>query len=103
MTATTTGAASQASTTPQANGNGQEPLQQVTDLQMHFPLTRGIIFQRKVGAVQAVDGVSFSVVPGGTLGLVGESGCGKSTIAKALVGLAQHTGRIEIAGQARQP
>ena len=48
MTATTTGAASQASTTPKSTGNGQEPLLQVTDLQMHFPLTRGIIFQRKV-------------------------------------------------------
>ncbi|HET7035874.1 MAG TPA: ATP-binding cassette domain-containing protein, partial [Thermomicrobiaceae bacterium] len=46
---------------------------------MHFPLTQGIIFQRKVGAVQAVDGVSFKVYKGETLGLVGESGCGKST------------------------
>ena len=71
MTATTTGAASQASATPQANGNGQEPLLQVNNLEMHFPLTRGIIFQRKVGAVQAVDGITFSVMPGETLGLVG--------------------------------
>src|SRR5690349_2692640 len=91
MTATTTGAASQASATPQANGNGPEPLLQVTDLEMHFPLTRGIIFQRKVGAVQAVDGVTFSVMPGETLGLVGESGCGKSTTGRAILQLYKPT------------
>jgi oligopeptide transport system ATP-binding protein len=51
--------------------NGQEPLLDVRDLVMHFPLTQGIIFQKKVGAVQAVDGVSLSVKKGETLGLVG--------------------------------
>jgi oligopeptide transport system ATP-binding protein len=61
-----------------SNGAG-ESLLSVNNLVMHFPLTRGIIFQRKVGAVQAVDGISFNVKPGETLGLVGESGCGKST------------------------
>ena len=91
MTATTTGTASQATPTPQANGNGTEPLLQVTDLEMHFPLTRGIIFQRKVGAVQAVDGVTFSVMPGETLGLVGESGCGKSTTGRAILQLYKPT------------
>ncbi len=51
----------------------------VEDLKKHFPVTRGIIFQKQIGAVQAVDGVSFTVREGETLGVVGESGCGKST------------------------
>ena len=51
----------------------------------------GIIFQRKVGAVQAVDGISFSVMPGETLGLVGESGCGKSTTGRAILQLYKPT------------
>ena len=55
-----------------------EPLIEVRDLVKHFPLRSGIIFQRQVGAVQAVDGVSFDVFEGETLGLVGETGCGKS-------------------------
>src|SRR3954466_12510376 len=61
-----------------SNGIG-EPLLTVNNLVMHFPLTQGIIFQRKVGAVQAVDGVSFEVKRGEPLGLVGESRCGKAT------------------------
>ncbi|HKG28273.1 MAG TPA: hypothetical protein VKB01_03990, partial [Thermomicrobiales bacterium] len=52
-----------------SNGAG-ESLLTVNNLVMHFPLTRGIIFQKKVGAVQAVDGISFNVKPGETLGLV---------------------------------
>ena len=51
----------------------------VTDLVKHFPIHGGLL-QRQVGAVRAVDGVSFSIAKGETLGLVGESGCGKSTI-----------------------
>jgi oligopeptide transport system ATP-binding protein len=70
--------------------NGQ-PLLDVRNLVMHFPLTQGIIFQRKVGAVQAVDGVSFSVKRGETLGLVGESGCGKSTTGRAILQLYKPT------------
>src|SRR5688572_31715839 len=62
--------------------NGQ-PLLDVKNLVMHFPLTQGIIFQRKVGAVQAVDDISFHVKRGETLGMVGESGCGKSTDRKS--------------------
>ncbi|MDQ3045061.1 MAG: dipeptide ABC transporter ATP-binding protein [Chloroflexota bacterium] len=58
---------------------------------MHFPLTQGIIFQRKVGAVQAVDGISFDVRRGETLGLVGESGCGKSTTGRAILQLYKPT------------
>ena len=73
-----------------SNGNGR-PLLTVNNLVMHFPLTKGIIFQRKVGAVQAVDGVSFEVKKGETLGLVGESGCGKSTTGRAILQLYKPT------------
>jgi oligopeptide/dipeptide ABC transporter ATP-binding protein len=77
-----------------------EPLMEVRDLVKHFPLTSGIILQRKVGAVQAVDGVSFDVMPGETLGLVGESGCGKSTTARLLLRLMDPTsGSIRFEGQ----
>jgi len=69
-----------------------EPLIRVRNLVKHFPITRGIIFQRKIGAVQAVDGISFDVKRGETLGLVGETGCGKSTTARLLVRLLDPTG-----------
>src|SRR5215212_5924202 len=58
---------------------GADVLLRVDGLKMHFPITEGIIFQREVGKVRAVDGVDFFVKKGETLGLVGESGCGKST------------------------
>jgi oligopeptide transport system ATP-binding protein len=74
-----------------AESKGDAPLLDVRNLVMHFPLTQGIIFQRKVGAVQAVDGVSFSVKRGETLGLVGESGCGKSTTGRAILQLYKPT------------
>jgi oligopeptide/dipeptide ABC transporter ATP-binding protein len=64
----------------------------VRDLVKHFPLTQGVVIKRQVGAVQAVDGVSFELHRGETLGLVGESGCGKSTVAKLLTGLEKPTG-----------
>jgi oligopeptide/dipeptide ABC transporter ATP-binding protein len=64
-----------------------EPLLQVRDLVKHFPLTRGIVFQRRVGAVHAVDGVSLEVRAGETLGLVGETGCGKTTTARLMLRL----------------
>jgi oligopeptide/dipeptide ABC transporter ATP-binding protein len=66
---------------------GVEPLVQVRDLVKHFPITRGIIVQRRIGAVKAVDGVSFDVQRGETLGLVGETGCGKSTTARLIMRL----------------
>jgi oligopeptide/dipeptide ABC transporter ATP-binding protein len=71
--------------------NGATKLIEVTDLQMHFPLRQGIILQKQVGAVRAVDGISFDVFEGETLGLVGESGCGKSTTARLLTRLLEPT------------
>ena len=69
-----------------------EPLLEVTDLEVHFPITSGLVLERKVGAVRAVDGVSLSIRRGETLGLVGESGCGKSTTGKAILRLVEPTG-----------
>src|SRR5207247_10914740 len=71
-------------------GSGRNLLD-VKALKMHFPLTQGIIFQRQVGAVRAVDGIDFFVEKGETLGLVGESGCGKSTTGRAILQLYKPT------------
>jgi oligopeptide/dipeptide ABC transporter ATP-binding protein len=67
-----------------------QPLIEVRDLVKHFPIKAGL-FERQVGAVRAVDGVSFDVMPGETLGLVGESGCGKSTTARLVTRLLEPT------------
>ncbi len=69
-----------------------ESLLEVRGLQKHFPLRQGIIFQRQIGAVRAVDGIDFSVGPGESLGLVGESGCGKSTTGRLITRLLEPTG-----------
>ena len=67
------------------------PLVEVRNLVKHFPIKRGVIIQRQIGAVRAVDNVSFDVRKGETLGLVGETGCGKSTTARLLVRLLDPT------------
>jgi oligopeptide transport system ATP-binding protein len=78
-----------------------ESVLRVRGLVKHFPLRTGIVFKRQIGAVQAVDGVDLDVQPGETLGVVGESGCGKSTVARLLVGLEKPTaGEITVNGQA---
>ncbi|MGW7251920.1 ABC transporter ATP-binding protein [Streptomyces decoyicus] len=83
-----------------ASAGTTEPILEVRDLVKHFPLTRGVLLRKQVGAVQAVDGVSFDLHQGETLGIVGESGCGKSTVAKLLVGLERPTaGRIRYRGE----
>lgn len=66
-------------------------LMHVKDLVKHFPITQGIIIQKQVGAVRAVDGISFDVHKGETLGLVGESGCGKSTTGRTILQLYRPT------------
>ncbi|MBD0745239.1 ABC transporter ATP-binding protein [Streptomyces sp. CBMA152] len=76
-----------------------EAILEVRDLVKHYPLTQGILFKKQVGAVKAVDGVSFDLAAGETLGIVGESGCGKSTVARMLVNLERPTaGQIKYKG-----
>ncbi|MFF5564881.1 ABC transporter ATP-binding protein [Streptomyces sp. NPDC012623] len=79
--------------------DGPEPILKVNGLVKHFPITKGIL-KRKVGAVQAVDGLSFDVLPGETLGVVGESGCGKSTMGRLITRLLEPTGgKVEFEGK----
>jgi oligopeptide transport system ATP-binding protein len=72
----------------------------VKDLKVHFPITAGVLARRQVGTVKAVDGVSFDVARGETLGLVGESGCGKSTTGLAVLRMLDITsGTVEFEGE----
>lgn len=70
-----------------AKSNTNQKLLEVRNLKVHFPIEEGIVFKRKVGAVRAVDGIDLELMQGKTLGLVGESGCGKSTTARAIAQL----------------
>jgi len=80
------------------SNNNADTLLRVENLKMHFPIYRGV-FQRQVGAVLAVDGISFDVRRGETLGLVGESGCGKSTTGRAILQLYKPTaGQVHFEG-----
>ena len=83
-----------------ASKPADDPILRVEDLKVHFPITKGIMIQRKVATVKAVDGVSFTIRRGETLGLVGESGCGKSTTGLAVLRMLTPTaGRIVFEGQ----
>ena len=70
------------------------PLLELRDVKKHFPVTKGIIFQETIGLVKAVDGVSYTIEAGETLGLVGESGCGKTTTSKLILMLEKPTSGI---------
>ena len=99
-----TTAAAQVQSTPEGSatlpGSPDGALLVVDGLVKHFPVNRGVIFRRQVGAVQAVDGLSFSVAAGETLGLVGESGCGKTTTGRLLTRLLAPTaGSIRFDGR----
>ena len=74
-------------TGPSARGPLGETLLEMRDLQKHFPLTQGVVFKRTIGHVRAVDGVNMTLRRGETVGLVGESGCGKSVTSLAIMGL----------------
>ena len=88
-----------AAAAPTLDASG-EPLIEVTNLVKHFPITQGILLRRQVGAVKAVDDVSFKIYPGETLGLVGESGSGKSTTGRTLLRLYEPTsGSIKFRNQ----
>lgn len=75
-------------------------LLEVNDLRVHFPIREGIVIERQIGAVRAVDGVDLEIMRGETLGLVGESGCGKTTVGRAILRLVEPTsGSIVFDGQ----
>ncbi|MFT5440554.1 MAG: oligopeptide transport system ATP-binding protein, partial [Alphaproteobacteria bacterium] len=76
---------------PVSSTAAEQPLIQVRGLKKYFPVTEGMVVQKVVANVKAVDGVSFDIMPGETLGLVGESGCGKTTTGRCLLMLEQIT------------
>lgn len=84
---------------PAGDTASREVLLKVTGLQKHFPIKKGLL-QRNAGAVKAVDGIDFEVRSGETLGVVGESGCGKSTMGRLITRLLEPTaGKIEFEGK----
>jgi peptide/nickel transport system ATP-binding protein len=85
---------------PQIEAKAKEPLIRLEGIKKYFPITRGIMFQKHIGDVHAVDGVDLEVYPGETLGLVGETGCGKSTLARVVMRLFKPTeGKLYFEGQ----
>jgi oligopeptide transport system ATP-binding protein len=83
---------------PTLPASGQ-PLVEVIQLKKHFPIRQGLIFEREIGSVKAVDGISFTIQRGETLGLVGESGCGKTTAGRTILGLYPMTsGKVTVTG-----
>jgi oligopeptide/dipeptide ABC transporter ATP-binding protein len=89
-----------ASDSAAASGNGSEPLIDVEHLKVFFPIKQGILFEREVARVHAVNDVTLSIAPGETVGLVGESGCGKTTLSRAIMRLIDSTeGAIRFHGE----
>ena len=84
-------AALEADGTVTKKDDANDPILRVEGLVKHFPITQGILFKKKIGDVKAVDGVSFDLYPNETLGLVGESGCGKTTAARTILRLEEPT------------
>ena len=81
--------------------NGRDTLISVENLKMYFPVTQGIVFHRVVGLVKAVDDISFDIKKGETLGLVGESGCGKTTTGRCILRLNRATAGNSLLGKAQ--